>query len=89
MSYCITPSLQEAVNLFGFGPKPEEIKAAMKNEEYKPPDKRACGRPHNSGWLDLLTDDVNTGGNVDDPEDEVYEADNWREIISERQKISR
>jgi hypothetical protein len=79
----------EATNLFGFGPKPEEIKAAMKNEEYKPPDKRACGRPHNSGWLDLLTDDVNTGGNVDDPEDEVYEADNWREIISERQKISR
>ena len=63
----------------------------MKNEEYKVPDKRSCGRPHNTGWLDALGDqEIGSSTKMsDDPEDEVYEADNWREIISERQKISR
>ena len=58
------------------------------NEEYKPPEQRACGRPHNSGWLDLLCDEEVTGG-APDEDDEVYESDNWREVISKRQKISR
>mmetsp|Transcript_21009 Transcript_21009/g.31561 ORF Transcript_21009/g.31561 Transcript_21009/m.31561 type:complete len:610 (-) Transcript_21009:62-1891(-) len=83
----------EANNLFGFGPKPEEMKKQIKNEVYKVPDKRSCGRPHNTGWLDLLGDEEVNGGSStktsDDPEDEVYESDNWREVISQRQKISR
>lgn len=60
----------------------------MKTQEYKPPEKRACGRPHNAGWLDLLNYDekaTESEGN----NDEVYESDNWREVISQRQKISR
>ena len=60
----------------------------MQNEEYNPPEKRACGRPHNTGWLELLGDEELNGGSAD-PEDEVYESDNWREVISQRQKISR
>ncbi len=56
-------------------------------DEYKVPDKRACGRPHNVGWLDLLGDEEMNGGVSADPESEVYESDNWREVISRRQKI--
>lgn len=77
----------EASNLFGLGPKSEEVKAKIADEEYKVPDKRACGRPHNTGWLDLLGDEEITGGTDGDPEEEVYESDNWREVISKRQRI--
>jgi hypothetical protein len=78
----------EATNLFGFGnTKPAEVQYKVKEEDYKPPDRRACGRPHNSGWLNLLGDEEMTGGFAADPEDEVYESDNWREIISKRQRI--
>lgn len=80
---------QEATNLFGLGPKPEEKKVVTATQEYKPPDKRSCGRPHNTGWLDLLGDEEIDGVKYADPEEEVYESDNWREIISQRQKISR
>jgi len=81
----------EATNLFGFGgggeKKEQELKKSLQEEEYKVPDKRACGRPHNLGWLDLLGDEEMNGGVAADPEDEVYESDNWREVISQRQKI--
>jgi len=60
----------------------------MKDEEYKVPDQRACGRPHNTGWLGLLGDEeMGLESFPDDPEDSVYEADNWREIIANRQRI--
>mmetsp|Transcript_25717 Transcript_25717/g.31690 ORF Transcript_25717/g.31690 Transcript_25717/m.31690 type:complete len:617 (-) Transcript_25717:122-1972(-) len=77
----------EATNLFGFGAKKsDEKKIKVQNEDYKVPDKRACGRDHNTGWLELLGDEEMNGGNAD-PEDEVYESDNWREIISKRQRL--
>lgn len=82
--------LQEATNLFGLAKKPEEVKAdkaKMADEEYKAPEKRQAGRPHNVGWLDLLGDEEMTGGFASDPEDEVYESDNWREVIAKRQRI--
>jgi len=80
----------EATNLFGLAKKPEEVKAdkaKMADEEYKAPEKRQAGRPHNVGWLDLLGDEEMTGGFASDPEDEVYESDNWREVIAKRQRI--
>lgn len=82
---------KEASNLFGMKPKAEDESKVYnpKTQEYKPPEKRACGRPHNSGWLDLLGDEEMTGGTKDTTEDEVYESDNWREIISKRQRISK
>jgi hypothetical protein len=79
--------LQEATNLFGLGNKKEVKKVNAPEEEYSAPDKRACGRPHNVGWLDLLGDEEMNGGVSADPEDGVYESDNWREVISNRQKI--
>jgi len=77
----------EANNLFGFGKKPEGVKATVTDEEYKVPAIRAAGRPHNLDWLDLLGDEEMTGGFASDPEAEVYESDNWREVISNRQRI--
>lgn len=55
-------------------------------EDYKAPAIRSCGRPHNAGWLNLLFEEE-MGGVSAQPEDEVYESDNWREVISNRQKI--
>ncbi len=79
---------QEATNLFGFSKPVEVKKAEIKGEEYKVPDNRACGRPHNTGWLELLGDEeMGVGAVPADPEDSVYEADNWREIIANRQRI--
>ena len=66
---------------------PAEVQYKDKEEDYKPPDRRACGRPHNSGWLNLLGDEEMTGGFAADLENEVYESDNWRKIISKRQRI--
>mmetsp|Transcript_8957 Transcript_8957/g.12851 ORF Transcript_8957/g.12851 Transcript_8957/m.12851 type:complete len:626 (+) Transcript_8957:300-2177(+) len=83
----------EATNLFGFGQKAdqkaeEEKKKAIKKEVYKVPDRRACGRPHNTGWLSLLGDEeLGVGMSSGDPDEDVYESDNWREIISQRQRI--
>mmetsp|Transcript_15686 Transcript_15686/g.22973 ORF Transcript_15686/g.22973 Transcript_15686/m.22973 type:complete len:602 (+) Transcript_15686:1-1806(+) len=79
----------EASNLFGFGKAKPQVreKASKEEQEYSAPQKRACGRPHNVGWLDLLGDEEMNGGSSGDPEDEVYESDNWREIISNRQRI--
>ncbi len=75
--------------MFGLGPKPEE-KKDQKTQDYKPPEKRAIGRPHNVGWLDALGDEEMGGAKVSaDPEDEVYESDNWREVIINRQKLNR
>ena len=55
---------------------------------YKVPDRRACGRPHNTGWLSLLGDEeLGVGMSSGDPDEDVYESDNWREIISQRQRI--
>lgn len=44
-------------------------------EYYRPPAKRALGRPHEMGWLELLDDEVPKSEN-----DEMFESDNWREI---------
>merc|ERR1712127_875813 len=79
----------EATNLFGFGStKSEEAKKAAPVAEYKAPDARACGRPHNLGWLNLLGDEEMTGGsgtsNAEGDED-TFESDNWREVIQKKQ----
>lgn len=78
----------EATNLFGLGGNKnvEVVKAETEEEEYSAPAKRQAGRPHNLGWLNLLGDEELKGGSAD-PEDEVYESDNWREVISRRQQI--
>jgi hypothetical protein len=56
-------------------------------QEYKVPDARSAGRPHNLGWLDLLGDEEITGGSSDKSDEEVYESDNWREVIARKQRI--
>lgn len=83
---------KEASNLFGLGAlkaKIDETDVKSKNQDYKPPDKRACGRPHNLGWLDLLGDEEMNGGMNQSTNEDVYESDNWREIISNRQRITK
>lgn len=77
----------EASNLFGLGKKPEEVKEKSVEQEYKVPEVRAAGRPHNLGWLDLLGDEEITGGSSDKFDDEVYESDDWREVIARKQRI--
>jgi len=44
-------------------------------DDYRPPKKRASGRPHNLGWLDLLEEDT-----VQEDVAEKMEADLWKEI---------
>lgn len=85
-------TIQEAANLFGFGtdnkPQPEKQSAApgMESEEYKTPDQRSCGRPHNLGWLNLLGDEELYGENSSEEEaGDAFESDNWREVIRKRQ----
>ncbi len=88
---------REASNLFGFGAKPAtptvEVQKNDKKVPYKTPDARACGRPHNLGWLELLGDEEMTGGSLDAPAppenpDDIFESDNWREVITKRQAPS-
>lgn len=55
-------------------PKQEETKA------YKVPDERAIGRPHEMGWLDLLSDDEELGVGGEDKNEETFEADKWEEV---------
>lgn len=87
---------REASNLFGFGAKPVTTapEPGKKTEKvpYKTPDPRASGRPHNLGWLELLGDEEMTGGSLnaktnqnDDDNDDIFESDNWREVIVRRQ----
>jgi hypothetical protein len=40
---------------------------------YKVPEGRSIGRPHASGWLDLLEED-----RVENAD--IYDSDNWREV---------
>lgn len=83
---------KEASNLFGLGalkPKIDEVDTISKTQDYKPPEKRACGRPHNIGWLDLLGDEEINGGMRQSADEDVYESDNWREIISSKQRITK
>lgn len=72
----LTQLTGEAKMMLGLGKKADsEKKSPMilgKEEEYTPPQKRALGRPHNLGWLDLLEEDKD--------EDATFESDNWREI---------
>lgn len=46
-------------------------------DNYRPPERRASGRPHNLGWLDLLEEDTAQEGIAD-----KLEADLWKEITS-------
>jgi len=46
-------------------------------EYYRPPNRRALGRPHNLGWLELLDDEIPKGETENEGS---FEADNWREI---------
>jgi len=61
--------------LFGGGAQKSESSSSIvqKTETYKVPDGRSIGRPHSTGWLDLLEED-----RVDNKD--IYEADNWREV---------
>jgi len=51
---------------------------------YVTPDDRACGRPSNLGWLDLLGDEEITG--VKEDVNEAFDSDNWREVIINKQR---
>jgi len=53
-------------------------------DEYVAPDTRACGRPNNIGWLDLLGDEEVTGVKAGD-KDTSFDSDNWREVIQNKQ----
>ena len=46
-------------------------------DDYRPPQPRANGRPHNLGWLDLLEEDTAQEGVAD-----KLEADLWKEITN-------
>jgi len=46
-------------------------------DDYRPPERRASGRPHNLGWLDLLEEDTAQEGIAD-----KLEADLWKEITN-------
>lgn len=83
---------REASNLFGFGAAAPEKQTVQTNGKapYKTPDPRASGRPHNLGWLELLGDEEMTGGSLDakpseNGKDDIFESDNWREVITKRQ----
>ena len=67
--------IQELSFLFGGGAQKSESSSSIvqKTETYKVPDGRSIGRPHSTGWLDLLEED-----RVDNKD--IYEADNWREV---------
>lgn len=80
---------QEATNLFGLGKKADAPKEKSPEKEYRVPEARAVGRPHNLGWLDLLGDEEVTGGSFGDGDDSIYESDNWREVIAKRQRIGK
>jgi hypothetical protein len=43
-------------------------------ETYKVPDRRALGRPHETGWLDWLEEEAVN-------KKDIYESDNWREAL--------
>jgi len=64
----------EAKMMFGMSkqPEPQSDMAPARDETYIPPQKRSLGRPHMTGWLDLLEEDKD--------EDATFESDNWREI---------
>jgi len=44
-------------------------------ENYKPPAKRAAGRPHNVGWLNILPKE-----NLNPEQQDKLESDLWKEI---------
>lgn len=74
----ITSTLtKELTGIIGFyKPKAKDTATDQKGEEeYTPPKRRAAGRPHNLGWLDLLQDPSEEKVN-----DNILESDNWREL---------
>jgi len=54
----------------------QERAGSDKPEPYDVPEKRALGRPHMLGWLDLLDEDTNGDAST-------FESDDWQEISSE------
>jgi len=54
-------------------------------EEYKVPEDRACGRPHNVGWLNLISDEEIFNEGNSNNEDEKFDSDNWREVTERKQ----
>jgi len=75
----------EASNLLSFSSRSSDAtKPTEEEEDYVPPDNRACGRPSNLGWLDLLGDEEVTGAKTGDKE--TFDSDNWREVIQNRQR---
>jgi len=53
----------------------KDTKARGKSvETYKVPDRRAMGRPHETGWLDWLEEEAVN-------KKDIYESDNWREAL--------
>lgn len=69
-----------------FTPENDESNTGDTNDkdEYLAPDTRACGRPNNVGWLDLLGDEEVTGVKPED-KDASFDSDNWREVIQNKQ----
>ena len=66
-SHDVQNNIEDAThtNLLGFGnTTPAEVQYTIKEEDYKPPDRWACGRPHNSGWLDLKNNRILNGAKV-------------------------
>jgi len=62
----------------------DEATVEEDDEFYVTPSDRACGRPSNLGWLDLLGDEEVTG--VKEDEKEAFDSDNWREVIIKKQR---
>lgn len=72
----------EAKGFLNFAKNDDTVKKV--EEAYVTPADRACGRPSNLGWLDLLGDEEVTG--VKDDEKEAFDSDNWREVIINKQR---
>jgi len=85
----------EAENLFSFNKDNDNenirevpLTEAKDDEDYvyEVPNERACNRPHDMGWLDLLQKEEDFGlgkPKKENEEEDSFEADNWREVETE------
>lgn len=63
---------QEITNALGIEKNTQQ--KAKEVEIYKVPERRALGRPHETGWLDWLEEEAVN-------KKDIYESDNWREAL--------
>ena len=83
LPHLYTCNPQEAKGFLNFN-KEDETVSNKDDEFYVTPPDRACGRPSNLGWLDLLGDEEITG--VKEDANEAFDSDNWREVIVNKQR---